>query len=80
MNIELFQDVVLIKGVPSENLQMWDVAVLVDYVSHPRGGEEGAVLEIFNALGESIQTVVVPVSVIAPVTANLMPTVRQLAA
>ena len=80
MNIELFQDVVLIKGVPSENLQMGDVAVLVDYVSHPRGGEEGAVLEIFNALGESIQTVVVPVSVIAPVTANLMPTVRQLAA
>ena len=35
------------------------MAVLVDYVPHPEGGEEGCVLEVFNALGESLAVVAV---------------------
>jgi hypothetical protein len=33
--------------------------VLVDRLRHPSGGEPGVVLEVFNALGESISVVVV---------------------
>lgn len=80
MTIQLFQDVVLVKTLEAENLRQGDLAVLIDWVAHPAGGEDGAILELFNALGESIRTVVVPASAIAPITANLIPTVRKLAA
>ncbi len=80
MKPELFQDVVLTQDVESEHLKSGDVAVLVDYVTHPQGAEEGAVLEVFNALGESVGVAVVPLSVISPLTANLSPAVRHLVA
>lgn len=77
MRPDLFQRVVLNKDVPDEQLQQGDLAWLVDYVPHPTGGEEGAVLELFNVMGESIRVVVVPVSAIAPLRADLIPTARQ---
>ena len=77
---ELFQEVVLVRDVESEHLESGDLAMLVDYVTHPQGLQDGAVLEIFNALGESIGVAVVPLSAISPLTANLLPTVRRLAA
>ena len=43
------------------------------------GGEEGAILEIFNALGESIGIATVPVSAIEPLRADQVPAVRSLA-
>lgn len=52
--------------------------MLIDYVPHPRGGEEGAVLEVFNAVGESITVVVVPGSAIATLRADQVPAVRVL--
>ncbi len=55
---------------------MGDVAVLVDYVRHPRGGKEGALLEVFNAVGEAIGFATVPVSAIAPLRADQVPAVR----
>jgi len=70
----------MVESIEAESLRRGDMAVVVDFVPHPTGGEEGAVLELFNVLGESIRTVIVPVSTIAPVTANLIPTARQLAA
>ena len=39
-------------------------------------GEAGAILEVFNVLGESIDVVTVPVSAIAPLTADQIPAVR----
>ena len=48
--------------------------MLVDYVPHPRGGEEGAVLEVFNAVGKSIAVVTVPASAVAPLRADEVPT------
>jgi hypothetical protein len=52
--------------------------MLIDYVPHPRGGEEGAVLELFNAVGESVGVIMVPASAIAPLRADQMPAVRVL--
>ena len=53
MSLPLYH-VALLRDLPELNLKRGDVAVLVDYVPHPEGGERGCVLEVFNALGESI--------------------------
>ena len=76
MQFELYKEVALTKDVPIENLQKGDVATLIDIVPHPSGGEDGAVLELFNAVGESIAVTTVPVSVIAPLRSDQMPAVR----
>ena len=76
--LELYKEVALTKNIPTENLQKGDVATLIDRVPHPSGGEEGAVLELFNAVGESIAVVVVPLSAIAPLRSDQMPAVRSL--
>lgn len=78
MKPELYQEVALTRDLPESGLRAGDVATLVDYIAHPNGGEEGAVLEIFNAVGESIAVTTVPVSAIAPLRADQVPAVRAL--
>ena len=78
MSIELYKEVALTKDIPTENLRKGDVATVVDIVPHPSGGEEGAVLELFNAVGESIAVAVVPLSAIEPLRPDQMPAVRPL--
>ena len=73
MRLELYQEVALVHDVPDENLRSGDVAMLVNYVPHPSGGEEGAVLEVFNAVGKSIAVVTVPASAVAPFRADEVP-------
>lgn len=76
--LEIYKEVALTKDIPSENLRKGDVATLIDRVPHPSGGEEGAVLELFNAVGESVAVVVVPLSAVAPLQPNQMPAVRPM--
>lgn len=76
MRLKLYQEVADTRDIASENLKAGDVAVLVDYVRHPRGGEDGAILEVFNAVGETIGVATVPVSAIAPLRADQVPAVR----
>ena len=76
--LEMYKEVALTKDIPAENLRQGDVATLIDRVPHPSGGEEGAVLELFNAVGESIAVVVVPLSAVAPLRADQVPAVRTL--
>jgi hypothetical protein len=78
MRLKLYQEVAVTRDMPEENLKAGDVAVLVDYVPHPRGGEEGAILEVFNAVGETIAVATVPASAIAPLRADQMPAVRMI--
>ena len=79
MELQLYQEVALTRGVPGTNLRAGDVAVLIDTARHPQGGEDGAVLEVFNALGESIAMITVPLSAVAPLRADQVPAVRTLA-
>jgi hypothetical protein len=79
MQLELYQRVALGRDVPEYRLQRGDVATLIDYVPHPDGGEKGCVLEIFNALGESIRVVVVPESAVEPLRADEVMAVRPIA-
>ncbi len=78
MKPELYKEVALVRDVPEEGLCIGDVATLIDYVPHPAGGEEGAVLELFNAVGESIAVITVPLSAVAPLQPNQIPAVRPL--
>jgi hypothetical protein len=76
--IPLYEQVALTQDVDEHGLRRGDVATLVDRVPHPLQGEPGAVLEVFNALGESIKTVVVRESDIEPLQADEVFAVRSL--
>ncbi|MFN8374879.1 MAG: DUF4926 domain-containing protein [Anaerolineae bacterium] len=78
MKIELYQRIVLNRDVPEESLKQGDMAWLIDYVKHPSGGEEGAILEVFNVLGESIDVVTVPVSAIDLPREDQIPSARTI--
>ena len=80
MKLELYKEVALLRTIPGTQLRAGDVAVLVEIVPHPAGGEDGALLEVFNAIGESIAIVTVPCSVVAPLRSDQVPAVRVLAA
>ena len=76
---KLYEEVALTRNMPEENLKQGDVAVVVEYVPHPTGGEEGAILEIFNAVGESVAVATVPISAIKSLRADQVFMVREMA-
>jgi len=79
MTFELYQQVALRRNLDDNGVKKGDVAVLVDFVPHPEGDEQGCVLEIHNALGESLCVVAVRESDIEPLNADEVLAVRQLA-
>lgn len=79
MTPRLYDRVALKIAVPERHLQIGDIATLVEFVEHPSGGPRGCVLEVFNALGESIAVVTVPDSGIEPLRADEVLSVRPLA-
>ena len=79
MSLPLYERVALKRDIPEHGLKGGDVATLVDYVSHPAGGEQGCVLEVFNALGDSIAVVTVPEDAVEPLRADEMLSVRPMA-
>lgn len=64
MTLELYQEVALTRDLPEYELRVGDVATLVDFVSHPNYGEEGCLLEVFNAIGESLTVIAVPLAAV----------------
>jgi hypothetical protein len=77
MNIDLYQRVSLIADFPEYNLKKGDIVTLVDYVDHPDGRESGCIIEIFNAVGESIDVVTVPVSGIETLSSDEILSIRH---
>lgn len=78
MKLELYQEVALTRDIPEYRLKAGDVATLIDFVPHPQNGEEGVVLEVFNAIGESIAVVAVPLSAVKAFGADEVLSVRSL--
>jgi len=78
MNLELYQEVALTRNFPEYQLQQGDLATVIDFVPHPTGGETGCVLEVFNAIGESLKVVTVPISAIKQLSDNDILSSRQL--
>jgi hypothetical protein len=65
MKPEIYSEVALAQNISEYNLKIGNIATLVDFISHPQGGEEGCILEIFNAVSASIDVVIVPLSAIS---------------
>jgi hypothetical protein len=76
--MELYQEVVLTCDLPEHGLRAGDAAMLVDFVAHASNGEDGCVLEIFNAIGESLAVVAVPLSAVEVLRSDEILTVRTL--
>lgn len=79
MTLELYQEVALTPDLPEYQLRAGDIATLVDFVSHPSGGEEGCLLEVFNAVAESMTVIAVPISTVEVLRPDEILTVRSLA-
>ena len=77
MQPELYTRVMLTRDVPESNLKAGDTAMYIEYLP-VQEGEAGAILEVFNALGESIDVVTVPISAITALRADHIPSVRLL--
>jgi len=74
----LYDRVALARDLDEYGLRRGDVATIVDTVPHPAGGPTGLVIEVTNALGESLQVVVVAPDDIEPLHANEVLAVRPL--
>ncbi len=77
MHIDIYQRVSLAADFPEYGLKKGDIVTLVDYVDHPDGREKGCVIEVFNALGESIDVVTVPISCIEPLSSDEILSIRH---
>ena len=80
MKYDLFIRVALAEDMPERRLRRGDVATVVEQHPGRPGQELGYTLEVFNAVGESVDVVTVRESQIAPLTADELLTVRPLAA
>ncbi|MBS1789127.1 MAG: DUF4926 domain-containing protein [Acidobacteria bacterium] len=79
MKPKLYQEVALTRDLPESQLKAGDIATLVAFAPSNDNGEEGCVLEVFNALGESIAVVSAPISAVETLRADEVLTVRSLA-
>ena len=79
MSLELYDCVALRASFPEHALRAGDVATLVDFVDHPSSGPRGCVLELFDALGDSIGVVMVPEDAVEPLRADEVLAVRPMA-
>ncbi len=77
--MELYQEVSLTRDLPEYRLRSGDVAMLVNFVPHPSNDEEGYILEIFNAIGESLAAIAVPISAVEALRPDEILSVRSLA-
>ena len=76
--VKLYDRISLNRNFPKYNLKKGDVATLIDTVPDPEDIEEGYILEVFNALGESIDVVTVPKSAVESLQSNEILSVRSL--
>ena len=79
MKAVLFSEVALARDIPEHGLSCGDLATVVEHLpaTQASGGEEGYALEVFNAVGESIAVVAVPVSAVEPLKPSQVLSARQ---
>ena len=79
MKYDPFTRVALAEDLPARHLRRGDVATVVEFHPGRPGQEPGYSLEVFNAVGETVDVVTVRESQIEPLTADELLTVRPLA-
>ena len=70
MKYDLYTRVALAEDLPARGLCRGDVATLVEFHPGRSGQEPGHILEVFNAVGETVEVVTVRESQIEPLTAE----------
>ena len=80
MKYDLFIRVALTEDLPDGHLRRGDVATVVEFHAGRPGQEPGYSLEVFNAVGETVDVVTMRESQIEPLTADELLTVRRMAA
>lgn len=79
MTLTLYEQVALRRDVPDDGLKAGDVATLVDIVPGPPGRPQGAVIEVFNAPGQTVCVTSVSVEDVEPLREDEVLSVRRLA-
>lgn len=79
MPLELFKEVALSQDLPKHGLKRGDVATLIDFAPSANGEEQGCVLEVFDAVGNTVAVVIVPSDHVEPLHAGEVLAVRSLA-
>jgi hypothetical protein len=74
----LYTEVALNRDVPEANLRCGTIAMFIEHLIHPQGGEDGAILEVFSATGETLAVVTVPLSSIECLRADDVLSVQRL--
>ena len=64
MKLELYKEAVLTEDVPEYHLKKGDLVMVIDYLENP---EPGYMLEIFDALGNTVGVTAVPERLLEPV-------------
>ena len=64
MKFELFKEVIFARDVPEHHIQKGDVATVIDYLDNP---EPGYALEVFDALGRTVDVLSVPEYYLEPI-------------
>ena len=78
MKFEMFSRVALATDIPESRLKRGDVARIVDYFAPKPDRVAGYILEVFNALGESIDVVSVPETSIESLQEDEILTIRHM--
>lgn len=76
MNLELYTDAALKIDFPEHGLRRGDLVKLVDELTAP-DGTRGYAIEVFNALGETIDVHTIPASAVVPLREDEVLCVRQ---
>ncbi len=78
--IELYSQIALARDLAADGLRRGDVATVVEMLpaTSASGGEAGCILEVANAIGETIAVVTVPLSAVEPLRASEVLSVRPL--
>jgi hypothetical protein len=77
MKFELFSRVALSVDIPKHHLKRGDVATVVEQIEPGLNMEPGYVLEVFNAIGETVAVPMVAESEIEPLRENELLQVRS---
>ena len=80
MKYEMFSRVALRANLPKHRLRRGDLATIVDYHQGRPGQEPGYSLEIFNAVGDTVDVITLRESQIEPLTSESVLHARHLSA
>lgn len=74
MKLQMFKEAAFTCDVPDRGIKKGDIATVIDYLDDP---EPGYVLEVFDALGHTVDVLSVPESYLEPIREGERVQVRQ---